>query len=47
MCAFSWNPQPFKECREGFKRLENLHDVLFRHDYAERVVSSFARQLQI
>ena len=32
--------------RTAFKRRELFQDVLCRHDYAERVVASFANQIQ-
>ena len=32
--------------RTAFKRCELFQDVLCRHDYAERVVASFANQIQ-
>ena len=35
-----------KELREEFKRRRKPHDVLFRNDYAEQVVSIFAHQIQ-
>ena len=34
-----------KECRGVFNIREALQDVLCQHDYAERVVSIFARQI--
>ena len=36
-----------KERREAFKLLRNLHAVLCPRGYAERVVSSFAHQMQL
>ena len=35
-----------KERREAFNPWRNLHDILCPHDYAERLVSSFAHQIQ-
>ena len=35
-----------KERHGEFKRRGNLHDVLCRRDYIERVVSSFDHQIQ-
>ena len=32
--------------RIAFKRQELFQDVLYRHDYAERVVASFTNQIQ-
>ena len=32
--------------RTAFKRCELFQDVLFRRDYAERVVASFAHQIK-
>ena len=32
--------------RTAFKRRESFQDVLYRRDYAERVVASFANQIQ-
>ena len=35
-----------KEHQDTFNRWGNLHDVLFRNDYSERVVSSFSHKIQ-
>ena len=35
-----------ESCRTEFKRRESFKDVLCRRDYAERVVASFAHQIQ-
>ena len=35
-----------KEFRESFKQRIKYHDILFRSDYAQIIVSSFAQQIQ-
>ena len=35
-----------KDFPEAFKCRIKYHDILFRRDYAERIVSSFAQQIQ-
>ena len=36
-----------KERHKAFKLWGNLHNILFRHEYAERIILSFSHQLQL